>query len=1853
MNEPVSSEILNDKNKYRLTILRMNKKANKGVLFYLIIKVSIYNYLIIHILFIIISSMGILILSNDFSPDYSKYKYLSNWIRLITPYSIVKALKISHLTYIIICSVIIILCIIRNLRLLKLMLNTKNYDIFESNEIRMNNLVILMNHIVYIFFSYIIEFLSFIYYIEIIPDNFIIKKDKNINEAINILFCVLNGLFVIIYNINNFLYLSIINRPTSAQSYPMRIRLPKSKLILFIFFQNFSLIHPIQIYLDIQATQIWCIIFNIFCLLLFIYLYLISLKMYNYDNICNSIISFIGEFCFVSVIIEFILFFFVIKFENNKILFLFSLLKIFISLCLFFFLKQIYLKLLLKIARKRLFYNNPLSLSCDNNLITSILFIREIIKEKNYSQLNLIIEFFIDHKRQCINNSCGCRIINININNKISDKYDDEDILIKKINYYIETIMIKYNYQNNFDLSILLSQHFFLFKGNAKIAYSILQTLLHYNYKTLSREKLILLYESMNKYINHILIEKEKENIYNKNFKKNSKKLNKEMEMKQYLYLMVKIKKSIKYMAYYCKKFISVIKYKDNYENSNIVKFNEIINEIKYISSPFLNKQNLKQIIDYLSSDEIFTSYIKKYLYELKEFNYKLLSYEFLYKVFLFIDFFWNGKIPNNLMEILYSFTSNRSIYNIMINPEIFQLLEYNYYESLNYNKKQHYLLLKYTKNLKISYISELLSHILKFNKSELINNELNSIIVKDMIPFHENVIKEYYIFYNNFMVKDKIKFIFDSQGYLLDMIMNSSIQIGLNKNILIICLLEINQENKDIYFYANKNLDIISINRSFNDNLFLSLNLIEEFKIEIKDLFEVNIHQIHKIYKNEISQLKLIREYKAMNTSEYVIKNLYKYSSQNNNFHINNKLINDDNDNSNNSDNESNEKDKFINENERNKNLKFVNNLYNNLLPNKIHFFPIKYKINKEDYILNIRKIIERIKGYERDKLENKNIYNDYLKLINNYNQIYNNQNVFFTLCIEPRVLDDTPFYFCEVKQFMIQNISGIESITPYHNINIQNETDDMNFSLNSNSPKKKVNELTKQKSNISVIYKNCFKLNEETRNEDYIANKPYKYYKEKIKINKISKYKLFFMLLICSCVLLVSSITTLIFQTNLVHKNDKIFDALYYNYYQRTQFNYLNSIILSIYYELTNISNFNLLEENKYMLKLIGKNIEDSHQLFFSYYMDFKIELDEDFSKLYEPLLSNKITINWENRIFHNDYNTELALIVFRIFDSIRHDFDNNDVKDCEIFLFGKFLNIDRKRTPVNGNFIKLIYFFYANYDTILYDFFINLEDSYDISLNDFSQRTTSIYIILEIIGIISFHAFFFVNFFFLLNYNKYIFRNILYMFLDFTQTDDYTFNNKTDNLLAIKRMSNYIILLNEFNPKNLNSLKYNKENRNITDLKYLVDEDINDYSISIYDSKNKSKNGKKVNRSNKQIFKVNRKGSSEKIVNTSLLKYHNNHNTIIGEINNNNLSKNDKIINNNNNYIHVLNNDNLNNISNNSLLNLNNSKNNSTDLFLNTSNEYDNKKSKNNDGLKLNKENEENLKITFEIILFQTRITMLYSIKIIIIIFILFILIFIFYYIYKLILSLLFISNFKEMINDFKQLTLQYNRIILYWSKIETLFILPNSSIKYNLNETETYFYELNNKVYEIYYTRIKRYKKISALYNILLSKSSEKNLSNIDFCLGHTLCNNIKKSNQFLLSNGIESTVNMYSKEIYNYYNIYQLLKNNITELEDIQYLFSDERFKILSINLNHIFIFLEEKFFKYFLEDEKKNVDNFYLTIKVINIIEICYCLLLNLFSVLFIYPYIMKIVSSVENASSRINCSLCRMKIYI
>ena len=146
------SDLLNEDNKNGLTMLRMHKKVDKGVLTHLILILIVSHNIIIHILFIIISSIGLIILCNDFIPDYDNHIYLSDWLRHLTPFSFALKLKLSNLAYIIICVIIYVMCILRLTDIFYLIYKVKHFHNNEVYNIREKFIFQIMNHIAYIFF---------------------------------------------------------------------------------------------------------------------------------------------------------------------------------------------------------------------------------------------------------------------------------------------------------------------------------------------------------------------------------------------------------------------------------------------------------------------------------------------------------------------------------------------------------------------------------------------------------------------------------------------------------------------------------------------------------------------------------------------------------------------------------------------------------------------------------------------------------------------------------------------------------------------------------------------------------------------------------------------------------------------------------------------------------------------------------------------------------------------------------------------------------------------------------------------------------------------------------------------------------------------------------------------------------------------------------------------------------------------------------------------------------------------------------------------------------------------------------------------------------------------------------------------------------------------------------------------------------------------------------------------------------------------------------------------------------------------------------------------------------------------
>ena len=481
-------------------------------------------------------------------------------------------------------------------------------------------------------------------------------------------------------------------------------------------------------------------------------------------------------------------------------------------------------------------------------------------------------------------------------------------------------------------------------------------------------------------------------------------------------------------------------------------------------------------------------------------------------------------------------------------------------------------------------------------------------------------------------------------------------------------------------------------------------------------------------------------------------------------------------------------------------------------------------------------------------------------------------------------------------------------------------------------------------------------------------------------------------------------------------------MFRTLYYNNYQKAQILYINSVLLSLEYNLVNINNISSVKENQEMLLLFCDKLQEGYHLFYNYFMEYKSGVGENVGELFDQKEINQISINWENHKILNDFINEMQLLIYRIYDTANiKNITKEIIDDCEFLLFGKFQNSNNitKTIETHGNFIIILYYIIFNYDKVWNIFFEEINSSIELSFKKFSDKIVKYYLILEVIGIIFFFLIFIINSIYLIKSNKYIFLNILCLFLDFTQKNKYNFNNKMDNILINKSIINYITLLNEFTPKKFEILQndifnydlheiYNKDLSNtfVSDLNN-IDNKVNSINEEKRLKKKKRKSIKSDSGSNspgrkktKKIFSIikltkknnlnnidNLKDKQENIVpnnNIHKLNFSNLSHNFNGNLNDSKKDSNNSIKNNLSKDISNISSINENNNNNSSILNLKDFNNSS----LSTTKVNENSKKEKNDKNSYLFDPES--KLTIEKIIKHSKIVVIQSFKIIMIIF-----------------------------------------------------------------------------------------------------------------------------------------------------------------------------------------------------------------------------------------------------------------------
>ena len=1844
------NDMLDEQFKYGLTILRVHNKIKYKNLVKTLLILPIHNQIVVNILFVIINAMSTIILCSDFNYEENQTIYFSKYINVLTPLGWVDKLHVDNTTYIIICIIIMILCLIRSLYLIYVFATINHVHITQIYDVKINNLINIMNHVVYVMFSYIIQFLSFIFYIEIFPEKFVIKKSISWNENINKVFLCLNLIFIILYNFYNFLFIRLAILPKRDQERYLQMQVHRNKFNYYIFFQNLSLLQALPYCFGAKASKIWNISFSFFILILFSVMYFIHVKAFNYDNIINSIISFIGDFCFSSLFLELILYFASLTYKSYRQLIAFIFIKIIMAFCLYFIFNDIYGKLMIREVKRELFNKDPNNFSFDNVLLDYILYLREIIINDDPILIRAI-KYFKIHQNNCQNKYCSCKVIKFALT---TEKHIEQSLKYNKqqLIHFMDSIFIKFDFNHKFDLAYILSEHYFFFKKNYTMAYSILQTLLQNEHQNLSSIKIVLIYHSLDKYINALLkLKIEKIDLYKYNNDQPALSIvNEEWQLKRFFNPILKLKKLTKLMIIYASAKNELIKYKQNFESSIRIEIDETDGEPRSINSHIFTRNFISQMIDYLEFENKQTKDLKKLLYDLKNFK-GVLSLEFFFKCILFIDYFWNAEIPQELIDILYGFTSNKNLYSNTINSKLYEILGKKY-NNENYTTK-YYILLKYTNGIVISYISECLIRKLNLKKENIKNKDLGSLLIKDLINPHNKVVNQYYMTKQNYVTKDKKSYFFNNKKYIVANRRSSTFQIGINKNILILCQTQLKEDDKAIRFLANKNMEIISINQGFENKFNLSLALIDEFKCEIKDLFDITKKSILRKFTKEIMKIKQIRQCIQLDPKEYILKNMfsnknnreiYKFSED---IIFSNEKIED-------NEEDDNENNKLVNRKVRKSFLKMVDKIYNNQDMNIFEEKSINFHINKDIVVNKMKKVMEKISLYEQGKLENKNLYQDYLRFHQNYDFINDKKTIFLNLKITMKLVYDTPFYIGKIQQYensilLKDNYSFWDNqmLTPESDnessknsfINLKEENNTKIILMEGSIPDSDANILDGDK----TLEENKESINDKNQHENMII------IREKIKKKKISKSLLRVVEVSFVLMLLAIYIFILTRKLNLITQADSIFKTLFYTYYQRAQLLYINSVVISIHFNLVNLTDMSTLNENREMLKYLADNLEEGFHLFYKYYLSYKEGVNEDVEELYREREINKISISWENEKIMSDYIREMQIILYMSLESSNNNFTDLDILDCEYFLLGNFKNNSNNSiTEVNGNLMRLIYYLYVNYDSVFKEFFEELTVSFEKSFDNFSDNTIISFLALETAGLVIYILFFFINFYFLYQANQYIFQNILCLFLDFTQSGIYSFNNKKDNLLIRKYIKNYISLLKEFTPKKLEELL----NGFVKEKESSVRDDLDE--LIIFDKKeveSEKKSGRKKNDLQKSKPRSKSTLKTRFFMNTSDKNVDTLDETDLHNLNNSNLSKIfSKKVTNKKKEKETINdlvrktkrtNTTEKNPNNSSILNINNSL-------------IDQSKSNITLGQSRNtisfKEEQDNHNLNIEKVILISEFIMLRIIKVVLLIFVVLSIIYVVFYIVSIIIGFVIIKQIGEMYNDFKTLVYQYNEIIHYWNNMKTLFIEPNTEIGTDINNIEKYFSTLNSEVLNVIAHRIDNYKRIKILYQYLINSHSQEDLLSADFCGNFEQCFKLINSTQNILLNGLNSAVALYEKEIFNYYKDYLKVKDSLKTKEDIKENFIKDNFIILGMNINHIISHLEEKFFRDFLEDEKDIANYYHFEIKTFSLISLFYCIALNIYSLVFIFSYINKNIEFVESSTVRIVSSFCHMK---
>ena len=645
-----------------------------------------------------------------------------------------------------------------------------------------------------------------------------------------------------------------------------------------------------------------------------------------------------------------------------------------------------------------------------------------------------------------------------------------------------------------------------------------------------------------------------------------------------------------------------------------------------------------------------------------------------------------------------------------------------------------------------------------------------------------------------------------------------------------------------------------------------------------------------------------------------------------------------------------------------------------------------------------------------------------------------------------------------------------------------------------------------------------------------------------------------------------------------------------------------YCNSKLLQIFYDYSGLSKNDLINDDDYKesLAYLREAIKLAYFDFYDYYILYNTEIGKSYDLLFLKANFKKIKTYWTVIDYESTFVFELEIIL-NTMASI--NIDNKNTKefndDLKNLIFFKNNSFQR----ANTNFIKLLYYFNSNYQFTFKDVFNKIKEGVYQSYKDYIHFEIIYYILIEIIGLLFFVIFFAIVNYYLYYSNEILIKNILFLFLDYT---DEEINNKNVNHIIKLKLLEFKHLIEDFN---LNYFEnYLHQNMDISNVNNNNETMINNSSkIKIKQNSilSNQKNSKKC------LYSLNDNSSKD-----DLIKYNLNSQSNKIELNKNSI--------------------------------------NSISISLE---KYKDITNHNNIPKKYNKIKE---KGNFKDIILNKSNKVIISLiqRYFIIMLILF-----FFIIILSIIKIQYEISYKEKFNnfffDFDSITNRYSSLYYYFNILRTLLILPDDDRKIILeNVLENMNANLDKQDKEFLYVvskNMKPYKKTLKFLNILkLNKNNVLDILKEKICEEDIPCLKYLESKPNIFESGFNLAYQTCIKSIENLFMIYKYIKNktDINEINSTIINSQNSEFKIISLSLSNMVLYTKEKLFNFLDEDVYNFNDSYNKILKFLNIISIIFGIITFLFVIIIIFIHIAKYINSIKNSVYHISNSLYYIKNY-